>query len=192
MSTRRRLTGAWLALVAAVLVVATTAGPASAHAELVSTDPAEGATVQSMPRTVTLTFSEQVRTPAFVKVTGPAGDVATGEPRIVDDRVVQSVDAGADPGSYEVSYRISSADGHAVGGSVPFTLAGAGQPQDDANESPAAPPPDDSGMSTGQLVLLLGALGLGLAAIGVGTRRALRRSVAMVEGRRSERPSARR
>ena len=37
------------------------AAPASAHAELVETDPAEGAVVETAPETVTLTFNEAVR-----------------------------------------------------------------------------------------------------------------------------------
>lgn len=197
-----RLTGVLLAVAtvaAAVLAVAATAVPASAHAELVSTDPAGGNTVQAMPRTVTLTFSEAVRTPAFVEVSGPGGDVASGDPRIVDDQVTQRVDPNADPGTYEVSYRITSADGHPVGGTVTFTLAGAGPARGGGADQPAAPPadeaaaPDDSGgMSTGQLILLLGVLALGLVALAVGTRRALRHSVAMVEDRKNGRPSPRR
>jgi copper resistance protein C len=196
----RRLTGVLLAVVAAVLAVATAAVPASAHAELVSTDPRDGTTVQGMPSTVTLTFSEQVRTPAFVEVTGPGGNVAAGDPRIVDDQITQRVDADADAGSYEVSYRITSADGHPVGGIVGFTLAGAGQGQGGggdqttppAAENPQAGETEESGMSTGQLVLLLGVLAVGLAAVAVGTRRALRHSVAMVDDKRGGRSSSRR
>ena len=199
--TRARLTGVLLAVAtvaAAVLAVAATAVPASAHAELVSTDPAGGNTVQAMPRTVTLTFSEAVRTPAFVEVSGPGDDVASGDPRIVDDQVTQRVDPNADPGTYEVSYRITSADGHPIGGTVTFTLAGAGPAQGGGADQPAAPPADEAaaddsgGMSTGQLFLLLGVLALGLVALAVGTRRALRHSVAMVEDRKNGRPSPRR
>ena len=59
-----------MAVVTAALSVAATAPPAVAHAELSSSSPAGGATVQELPRKVTLTFTESVRTPAFVAVTG--------------------------------------------------------------------------------------------------------------------------
>ncbi len=208
MGTRERLTGLFLAVVATALGAVATALPAYAHAELVSSDPAAGATLQTLPASVRLTFSEAVRAPAFVEVTGPGDtDVATGDVRIVDDRLTQRLGESAGGGSYAVSYRITSADGHAISGTVPFTLAGAGGDpgaaggeSDGAGQGPATPPgqsaaadPEESGggMATGQLVLLLGALAVGLAALAIGTRRALRHSVTMVEERRGGRPSRR-
>jgi copper resistance protein C len=194
MNNRARLAG--LAAVAAtVLAVVATAVPAFAHAELVSSDPGQGATVRALPSTVTLTFSETVRTPAFVEVTGPGGtDVAAGDLRIVDADVTQRLGEPVGAGRYTLSYRITSADGHPVTGTVPFTVtsdAGAGgqgaQPTVPAPQVPVAPEQESGGIGTGQLVLLLGALAAGLAALGVGTRRALRHSVRMVEDQKSGR-----
>lgn len=49
-----------LVLTLAVVVVLETAGPAFAHASLVSVDPPDGARLDESPATVTLTFSESV------------------------------------------------------------------------------------------------------------------------------------
>ena len=63
-----------VALVALALVVLG-AAPASAHAELIDTDPAEGAVVETAPDTVTLTFNEPVRlTSQEIAVYDAAGD----------------------------------------------------------------------------------------------------------------------
>jgi copper resistance protein C len=214
MHTRTRLAGLLLAVVATALAVVTTALPASAHAELVSSSPGTGATLQTVPRVVTLTFSEPVRTPAFVEVTGPGGaNLATGDVRIVDAEVSQRLGGSAEPGRYALSYRITSADGHAISGTVPFSLEGGAAgapagpaettaPPQDASATPADEAPttpaeesaapvagDESGggMGTGQLLLLLGLLAVGLLALAYGTRRALRHSVTMVEERRGTR-----
>ena len=63
-----------VALVALALVVLG-AAPASAHAELIDTDPAEGSVVETAPDTVTLTFNEPVRlTSQEIAVYDAAGD----------------------------------------------------------------------------------------------------------------------
>jgi copper resistance protein C len=196
---RSGLTGLLVCMAAAVCAVAT-APAALAHAELVSSSPADGATLSRVPARVTLSFSETVRTPAFVQVTGPDGDVTVGEVQVRDADVVKRMDPSAAPGRYTLSYRITSADGHPIAGSLRFMLAGTGgtggtaeptPPGTAVPETPAAPEetaPAGSGSSAGgaglgtaQLVLLLGVLVVGLAALAAGTRRALRRSVAMVE-----------
>jgi copper resistance protein C len=213
------VTATAVAAVAAVCVVAA-APVALAHAELVSSTPAGGATLSRAPDVVSLTFSETVRTPAFVEVTGPGGDdVSTGEVRVRDADVVKRLAASAGPGRYTLSYRITSADGHPITGSLRFTLtggSGAGDgsggtgdggstaapapPGTAAPEAPAPAPGEETapaagsgqgggGLGTGQLVLLLGVLVVGLAALAAGTRRALRRSVAMVDDRKGGRAS---
>ena len=71
MRTHKRLAGLLVVLATAALSVIATAPVATAHAELESTTPKQGSTVQRLPQQVTLTFSEPIRTPAFVEVTGP-------------------------------------------------------------------------------------------------------------------------
>ena len=63
-----------IALVALALVVLG-AAPASAHAELIATDPVEGSVLETAPDTVTLTFNEPVRlTSQEIAVYDAAGD----------------------------------------------------------------------------------------------------------------------
>ena len=116
---------ALLALLAgwAVLAVAT-AGPALAHAVVVSTDPADGSRLDAVPATVTVTFSEDVSINAgFVRVVDSSGDQvsegdATGTGRTVSVRLR----AGLEDGSYIVSYRIVSADSHPITGAYAFVV----------------------------------------------------------------------
>ena len=186
MSGKSRLAGL-LAVVATAVALVATASPASAHASLETTNPGPGATLKDLPDEVVLGFSEDVRTPAFVQVTNPGGvNVAKGAVRIVDNKVTQTLGAPAGSGKYTVAYRITSADGHPVGGTVRFTVlsnAGAGAGSSQGNGSPQSAAGESSGMSTTQLVLLLGVLVLGLAVLAFATRRALNHSVSMVEER---------
>lgn len=195
-------------VVAAVLTVAATALPAGAHADFVSSTPRAGSTVQQLPGSVTLTFSEPVRTPAFVEVTAPGGEnVAVGDVRLRDADVIQRLGDAAGAGTYAMSYRITSTDGHAITGSVRFSLAGSGsddegQPAEDggsagqptpADETAPVTAADDSGgIGAVPLVLLLAVLAIGLAGLAVGTRRALKHSVAMVDDSKNKRGRSRR
>ena len=197
-----------------MLAVAGTALPAGAHADFVSSTPRAGSTVQQLPGSVTLTFSEPVRTPAFVEVVAPGGDdVAVGDVRLRDADVIQRLgaDAGTGTGTYAMSYRVTSTDGHPITGTVRFSLAGGGSaggdsagggPGDDQGEAaqdggsagqatpadetaPVTAADDSGGIGTVPLVLLLAVLALGLAGLALGTRRALKHSVAMVDDSKS-------
>ena len=210
MRTHTRLAGLLVALATAALSVVVTAPVATAHAELESTTPKQGSTVQRLPQQVTLTFSEPIRTPAFVEVTGPgSANVASGDVQVRDEVLTQQLGDAAGGGAYALSYRVTSADGHPISGTVRFSVAGgAGDenangggeqstpaPTADSTEgaggtgqnTPAAPAEESGGLGTTQLVLLLGALVLGIAALAVGTRRALRHSSAMVDDANAKR-----
>src|ERR1700761_2459234 len=95
---------------------------ASAHASLVSTEPADGSVVASAPKTVELRFSEPVP-PAVITVIDAAGKtrgdiIVTAEDKIVTIKLPQDLPRG----TQVVSYRIISADGHPVGGSLLFSI----------------------------------------------------------------------
>ena len=103
------------------------AGPAQAHDELVSTNPADKAQVQTVPDSILLTFeepAEQVGSQVIVR--GPTGNVAQGAPVFVKSTVTQAVQPGAPAGKYTVLWRVTSDDGHPVSGSFTFTAAAAG------------------------------------------------------------------
>jgi len=110
-------------LVAAVLG----AGPALAHATVVSTDPADGSRLGSAPAQVSVRFSEHVTfSSGYLRVVDSKG-------RRVDSGAVEhpsgdasTVSVGLRQGlpndSYIVSYRVVSADSHPVGGAFSFVV----------------------------------------------------------------------
>ncbi|WP_163567288.1 copper resistance CopC family protein [Fodinicola feengrottensis] len=100
-----------------------TAAPAAAHDVLISSSPANGASVAA-PTRVTFTFNDVVLNNfAAVVVTGPDGkQYQDGAPRIIDTSVSVNVKALPVTGAYTASYRIVSADGHPVSGDIKFTV----------------------------------------------------------------------
>lgn len=97
--------------------------PASAHAALVRIDPGDGARLGAAPAKVALEFNENVATPAFVVITAPDGSrVRTGKVTILDKTVTVTVAPVDMKGTYLMSYRVVSADGHPVEGSTTFDV----------------------------------------------------------------------
>lgn len=126
----RRLGGAVAIAALAFGGALLTTGPAAAHDQLLTTDPADGATVQSLPAQITLTFNEDVLPDAgatIVEVTDAAGaTVAQGAPAVSGAAVTQELASPADPnGAYSVAWKVVSSDGHPVSGTFAFTVAGA-------------------------------------------------------------------
>ena len=117
--TFRRAALATLAL--GLALVAATASPAAAHASLISIDPADGARLDESPDHVTLTFTEPVSAElGGVRVLDATGaTVHQGAARANGAEVQIDLEPNLPDGTYVVSYRVVSADGHPVrGGSV--------------------------------------------------------------------------
>lgn len=107
----------------AVLLVGAGAAPASAHATLVSSDPAEGEVLPNSPGEVRFTFDEPVSLVADgVQVFDADGEPvpATGSAR--DEIVVAEIPDELADGTYVVTWRIVSNDGHPVAGSLTFAI----------------------------------------------------------------------
>jgi methionine-rich copper-binding protein CopC len=122
-------------------------GPAQAHDELVSTNPADRATVAVMPAQIVLTFAEAAeKVGSQVIVKGPGGDVAVGTPVFSGVTVTQDVQPGAPAGSYTVLWRVTSDDGHPVSGTFGFTAAAAAATTSSASV-PATTAPSQSSTS---------------------------------------------
>lgn len=125
------------ALALAFAILGLTAAPANAHAVLVASSPVDGARVESPPATVTLTFDESVRLiPAAAQVISTTGARADeGAAHLSDDAttIVIPLRRDLDRGSYAATWRVVSADGHIVSGSISF---GVGQ---DAGVQPPVP-----------------------------------------------------
>jgi len=105
----------------AILVLGS--APAAAHAALVSTDPSDGARLETAPTRVTLEFNENVATPAFLAITAPDGTrVGTGPVKVVDKKVTAPVAPVDMKGTYSMSYRVVSSDSHSIEGSTAFEV----------------------------------------------------------------------
>ncbi|MFE3119216.1 copper resistance CopC family protein [Streptomyces niveus] len=100
------------------------AQPAFAHTDLVTGSPAEAASESRPPRTIKLTFSDEMTSRyAKVALTAPDGEPgAAGAPQVTGRTVTLPVKPGLPAGSYTVGYRVVSADGHPVTGSYRFTV----------------------------------------------------------------------
>src|SRR5580698_10030310 len=95
---------------------------ASAHASLVSTEPSDGSVLATAPKAVELRFNEPV-TPAVITVIDAAGRTR-GDATVaaVDKIVTVTLPPDLPRGTQVVSYRINSADGHPVGGTLLFSI----------------------------------------------------------------------
>ncbi|MGB5903956.1 MAG: CopD family protein [Xanthobacteraceae bacterium] len=117
---------AMLMLLAALLPSA-----AFAHASLISSDPADGALVMRAPAVVTLTFNEPV-SPLSIRIVDASG-AATAITDIRRDgtRLILTPPSISGERARVVSWRVMSADGHPVGGSLTFWIGrrGDGAPQ---------------------------------------------------------------
>ena len=110
--------------IAVAAAVAFAAGPAAAHARLVSATPAPDATVAA-PRTLSLTYTERT-VPAF---SGFDDDNAAGEKVAIRTSVAEdgktltgTLARPLTAGAYRVDWRIASSDGHRMTGSYSFTV----------------------------------------------------------------------
>lgn len=120
-----------------------TAPTAFAHSELVSSDPADGATLDAPPETVSFTFNETLM-PDFVRfvATDPSGE--TGElPVDSVEGPTATIDWPADApgGEWTVNYRVVSQDGHPVEGGITFTYTGASPSASPTSASPTSASP---------------------------------------------------
>ena len=138
---RRRLFGA-VAAVVAVLALLLGAAPASAHASLVSSDPAEGEVLPEAPEVVTFTFTEPVVLSAdSVQVFDAAGEDVESTAGTRDEVVTADLPDDLADGTYVVAWRVVSADGHPVTGSLTFSVG--------APSETVVPPPVQEGSATG-------------------------------------------
>ena len=117
------------------------AGPAAAHASLVSTDPGEGARLETVPAQVTVEFSEGVSLGAgYARVLSSDGERVDTGTAAVEGRIL-SIPLRADlpDDGYLVTYRVVSADSHPISGAFSFAvgdgeLVAAGAAAEDATD----------------------------------------------------------
>jgi copper transport protein len=133
----RRRAGALIGVAAtAVVLVLAVAGPASAHATLESTSPAQNSVVTTAPGEVALTFDEGVGISAdSIRVFDPDGarvddghTASTSNP----DTIEIGLRSGLAKGTYTVAWHVISADSHPVEGAYVFSVGAAGTTNVDA------------------------------------------------------------
>ncbi|WP_419096002.1 copper resistance CopC family protein [Streptomyces sp. B6(2022)] len=123
---------------------------ASAHTDLTSSTPADGATLDALPLSIGLTFSDDMSQEyAKVALTAPDGTPAgAGEPQVDGKSASLAVKPGLPSGKYTVGYRVVSADGHPVSGSYSFTVRAAA-PATPPSPTPSSPTPSAAAASPG-------------------------------------------
>ncbi len=124
-TTRHTLVRAALTALVGALVALVPASVASAHSVLISISPKDGATVTTPPTRVVLTFNEDVNQQFdLVRVVdGSGADATEGAPAVSGSVVTQALRSGLGPGTYTVTFKVVSSDGHPISQRSTFTVA---------------------------------------------------------------------
>jgi copper resistance protein C len=183
------------ALLAAMLVALLPAAPARAHNQLVKSDPARDAVLDTPPAEVVLEFVERLN-PTYTTIVvtdAQQNRVPASQPEISGNRGTITFAQPLADGTYTVAYRVVSADGHPVQGSYSFTVAAGGaSPTPPVAPSEAQQAPDlatapaaanDAGSASpaaapdtnGNSGAVLAVVGIGLVVLAVGGGFLLRR-----------------
>jgi methionine-rich copper-binding protein CopC len=115
----------WIVGALAVLALLMGASPAGAHAELESSDPKDGATLASAPGAITFVFGEEILPQGnAVTLTDVAADarLEVGPVEVDGDTVSVTWPESSPAGQYRAAYRVVSADGHPIDGTITFTV----------------------------------------------------------------------
>jgi copper transport protein len=109
---------------AMLLVALCLATGASAHASLISAEPADGSVLAEAPKAIQLRFNESVApaVASLIDADGKAHDVTM---RAVDQAVEIVLPERLPRGTQVLSYRVVSQDGHPVAGAVVFSIGAA-------------------------------------------------------------------
>src|SRR5215210_205147 len=111
---------AWTAA-AILLILALLPGRAEAHATLLESTPRDGAVLMAWPPAFELTFNEPVA-PLVLRLIGSAGSETLSGSTSRADRLSIRAPQTLPHGTYVLSWRVISADGHPIGGSLVFSI----------------------------------------------------------------------
>jgi methionine-rich copper-binding protein CopC len=107
---------------AAIIILAP--GAASAHAMLHTSDPADGATLTTSPRSLNLMFTEECRVTALrlLDEAGREHQVRREGGRAASSKATATVATPLPPGAYRIEWRAMGDDGHVMSGAVRFAV----------------------------------------------------------------------
>jgi hypothetical protein len=186
---RSKVIRGWIVGLLAVLAVLVGMSPAWAHAELESSDPQDGEILASAPALISFTFGEQILSEGnAVTLTDVAADtrLEVGPVEVDGDTVSVAWPQSSPAGEFRAAYRVVSADGHPIAGTVTFTVEQAvgaveaspvpasasptasaspnapASPNASATSLPASPTPEQGDADAGFLAWVLG---IGLAVL---------------------------
>ncbi|GLI30501.1 MULTISPECIES: copper resistance CopC family protein [Brachybacterium] len=132
------LAALFAALLAALLALG---APAQAHDTLLESDPADGATLESSPEAITLTFSADVlEVSPLVRITDENGEqLAEITPSIDGPVATATLEEPLPAGTSTVQWRVVSSDGHPIEGTFEVAVE-----QDAAAEETTEAPAEES------------------------------------------------
>ena len=122
---------------------------ASAHTDVVSTSPIDGAVIDVTPAEISITFSEPpIEAGAAILLADVSGtELPLGEVKFEGAKISAAAPSDLPAGDYLVTWRVSAEDGHALTGEFSFTFTGKVAVTDPTNtvtagteESPIAVP----------------------------------------------------
>ena len=132
------LAALFAALLAALLALG---APAQAHDTLLESDPADGATLETSPEAITLTFSADILDVSpLVRITDENGEqLAEITPSVDGPVATATLEEPLPAGTSTVQWRVVSSDGHPIEGTFGVTVE-----QDAAAEETTEAPAEES------------------------------------------------
>lgn len=121
------------------------AAPAAAHDTIVSSTPAADEQLTTAPEQITLTFSNELlsleeNSGTAMTVHDESGaDWVAGAPVVQGDTVTTPLKPGMPNGSFLVTWKVVSSDGHPTSGEYSFSLAAADAPVVEPTKTPEQP-----------------------------------------------------
>jgi len=109
---------------ALMLALTLTPPPAHAHDTLIATDPEDGATLETSPEEITLTFSANILDVSPVaRISDEDGELLTEiTPRVEGPDAIVELTEPLPAGTHTIQWRVVSSDGHPIEGALTITV----------------------------------------------------------------------
>ncbi len=122
---RTHMVRGWIVGLLAALALVLAGAPAGAHSDLESSDPQDGATLASAPAAISFVFNEEILPQGnAVTLTDVAADerLPVGPVEVDGDMVSVTWPQSSPAGEFRAAFRVVSADGHPIDGTITFTV----------------------------------------------------------------------